>query len=63
MRVSVATKVMTAEELLRLPDEGLLYELVRGELRTMSPAGHRHGEIAAWIAGDLVAFVRMDGAL
>jgi Uma2 family endonuclease len=56
--VSVATKVMTAEELLRLPDEGLLYELVRGELRTMSPAGFLHGRITKRIAVHLDNFVQ-----
>lgn len=37
----------TAEELLRLPDDGLRRELVRGELRVMTPAGWEHGRIAA----------------
>jgi Uma2 family endonuclease len=42
---------MTAEEVLRLPDDGYRHELARGELRTMSPAGRSHGRIAmrkAW---------------
>ena len=34
---------MTAEELLAMPDDGYRYELVRGELRKMAPAGHVHG--------------------
>lgn len=38
--------VTTAEELLRLPDSSERYELVRGELRKMNPAGARHGRIA-----------------
>ena len=42
-------KIMTAEELAQLPDDGL-YELVRGELRTMSPSGRKHGRIAARLA-------------
>ena len=42
-------KLMTAEELAQLPDAGL-YELVRGELRTMSPSGRKHGRIAAQLA-------------
>ena len=42
------TRPMTAEELLRLPTGmGKRYELVHGELKTMSPAGSRHGRIAA----------------
>ncbi len=37
------TKLMTAEELLAMPDDGYRYELVRGELRKMAPASHSHG--------------------
>ena len=37
------TNLMTAEELLDMPDDGYRYELVRGELRKMAPAGHSHG--------------------
>src|SRR4051794_23065726 len=38
---------MTAEELLRLTDDGKRYELLEGELREIAPAGARHGRIAA----------------
>ena len=41
---------MTAEELLRLPDDGKRYELVEGELKEMAPAGGRHGSVAATLA-------------
>lgn len=37
---------VTAEDLLRMPDDGLRYELVRGELKKMVPAGSEHGRIA-----------------
>ena len=40
---TTGTKLMTAEELLAMPDDGYRYELVRGELRKMAPAGHVHG--------------------
>lgn len=36
---------MTAVELLRMPDDGFRYELVRGELRRMPPAGSEHGVV------------------
>jgi len=36
-------KLMTAEDLWALPKNGLRHELVRGELRTMPPAGGEHG--------------------
>jgi Uma2 family endonuclease len=52
------TQVMTAEELLRLPDDGFRYELVQGELHRMSPAGHRHGRLALNITTPLDQYVR-----
>jgi|ERR1041385_218029 Uma2 family endonuclease len=50
--------LMTADELLRLPDDGWRHELVRGELRKMSPAGAGHGYIAAEIVASLAPFVK-----
>lgn len=49
---------MTADELLRLPDDGWRYELVRGELRKMSPTGADHGDVAAQIIASLVLHVK-----
>src|SRR3954453_17696121 len=46
---------MTADELLQLPDNGMRYELVEGELRKMSPSGARHGRVSAEIVGSLIA--------
>ena len=51
--MSATTQLMTAEELIRLPRGRSRYELVAGELRQMSPAGHVHGKIAARLAGVL----------
>ncbi len=45
--MSATTKLMTAEELLQMSSDNFRYELVEGELRQMSPAGGRRGEIAA----------------
>src|SRR5437763_120767 len=50
--------LITADELLRLPDDGWRYELVRGELRKMSPSGARHGRVAAQIVGSLIAHTK-----
>jgi Uma2 family endonuclease len=35
----------TASELFEMPDDGFRYELVKGELRRMSPAGGEHGAV------------------
>ena len=42
--MATTTKLMTAEELLEMPDDGFRYELVRGELVKMPPAGRIHGK-------------------
>lgn len=44
--VVVVSAPMTAKELLRLPDDGRRYELIKGELKVMTPASPRHGRIA-----------------
>ena len=44
--MTTATALMTADELLAMPDDGFhRYELVQGELITMAPAGAEHGAI------------------
>ena len=42
--MATKARLMTAEELLEMPDDGFRYELVRGELVKMPPAGHVHGK-------------------
>lgn len=44
--MSTQTRLMTADEFLELPDDGLRHELVRGEVVTMSLPGGEHGEVA-----------------
>jgi len=41
--MSTSAKVITEDDLLRLPADGNRYELVGGELRQMSPTGYEHG--------------------
>lgn len=54
-----AQKLMTAEELIRLPTGmGKRYELIQGELRTMTPAGFQHGDITAELGSRLRTYVR-----
>ena len=50
-------RLVTAAELLDMPDDGYRYELVRGELRKMAPAGYRHGKSAGKINGLLFVHV------
>ena len=44
--MSITVQPVTAGDLLRMPDDGFRYELVKGELRRMAPAGHEHGRVA-----------------
>ena len=52
------TRVVTADELLAMPEDGFRYELVKGELIRMSPTGHEHGVVAMNIAGPLHQLVK-----
>ena len=58
MTTQTKRRLMTAEELLNMPDDGYRYELVRGELRKMAPTNDAHGDIAAHIHGSLYPYVR-----
>ncbi len=56
------TTVVTADELLTLPTGmGKRYELVAGELRTMSPSGWEHGEIVYNLQTVLGHYIREHG--
>lgn len=48
----------TANELFEMPDDGFRYELVRGELRKMSPSGTEHGAIIFNLSGLLAEHIR-----
>ncbi len=56
--MSTATQLLTAEDLWNMPDHGGHHELVRGELRPMSPAGFDHGSVSMNLSGPLHQFVR-----
>ena len=55
--MDVVRQQVTADELLRMPDDGFRYELVRGELRRMTPAGSEHGRITVSITWRLAKHV------
>jgi Uma2 family endonuclease len=59
--MTVETSLLTAEDLLRLPRGTWRYELLKGELRRMSPAGHTHGKVAARVTAHLLKFVEDNG--
>ena len=52
------TRPMTADELLAMPDDGLRYELVKGELLMSPPPGSEHGEIGMNLAAPLYQHVK-----
>lgn len=56
--MSTQVQPVTAEELLRMPDDGFRYELVEGEVRKMTPAGGEHGRIALNVGYFLTDHVR-----
>ena len=56
--MAIVHQLVTADELLRMPDDGFRYELVQGELRRMSPAGFHHGRLIMNIATPLDHHVR-----
>ena len=59
--MAITRRLVTAEELLGLPDDGMRHELIDGELRTLSPAGDEHGWVGMRLSGPLYAFVEAHG--
>lgn len=58
MPVMSEESLITADELLRMPPNDLRMELVRGELRSMAPAGYTHGYVAVNITVSLGSYVK-----
>ena len=59
--MATKAKLMTAEELLEMPDDGFRYELVRGELIKMPPAGHMSSFLELRVGAKLLDFVEANG--
>jgi Uma2 family endonuclease len=49
---------VTADELYAIPKDGFKYELIRGELVKMPPAGFEHGDIGVKVASHLHSHVK-----
>ena len=56
--MTVPSRVMTAEELFRLPDDNCRHALVGGELQRMTPAGFDHGAIIVNLTAPLARHVK-----
>jgi Uma2 family endonuclease len=54
------TTLLTADDLLALPKDGVRQELVKGELRTMPPAGFEHGAVGINLSTPLDQHVKRD---
>jgi Uma2 family endonuclease len=57
---STTTKLVTADELLMMPDDGFRYELVKGDLKRMPPTGDEHGEVTMVLAAPLYQYVKLN---
>ncbi|MFN0088496.1 MAG: Uma2 family endonuclease [Blastocatellia bacterium] len=57
----VAANAVTADQLFEMPRDGMRRELVRGELRLMSPTEFEHGKIVVRITSPLDRHVEENG--
>jgi Uma2 family endonuclease len=56
--LSTTVQKTTAEQLFGMPDDGFRHELIKGELKTMAPAGFDHGVIIMNLAVPLGQYVK-----
>ncbi len=59
--MSTTARLITADELLRMPHDGFRHELIDGELRQMTPAGIEHGMRVGELHWRLGEFVHRNG--
>ena len=58
--MSTEVQLTTADDLLALPRGEFRYELVKGELKKMSPAGQKHGRIIVRLTEPLARHIRVN---
>jgi Uma2 family endonuclease len=58
MNAPPAERLMTAEELLLMPDDGNSYELIAGRLIQVAPSAWLPGVVAANLLGEMTPHVR-----
>jgi Uma2 family endonuclease len=58
--MATSSQIVTAEELFRMPSGMHRYELIRGELHTMSPTGGEHGEVVVELTLLLAGFIKQN---
>jgi Uma2 family endonuclease len=54
--MSLASKLVVAEEFFELPDDGLRRELIEGQIHIMSPASYRHGYVEHNLSGEIYIY-------
>ncbi len=60
-KMSATVPPLTANELFQRPEDGFRYELIKGELRRMTPAGDEHGRVGMRLSWRLAQFVETHG--
>jgi Uma2 family endonuclease len=60
--MATVARVITADDLFRMPADGMRHELIRGELTSMAPAGFEHGVVGGGLYGPLYQHVSLTKA-
>ena len=56
--MTTAKKLLTADDLLAMPDDGMRRELIQGELIEMPPASDDHGFVGTEVSWQIESFIR-----
>src|SRR4051794_13649388 len=59
--MATTERLLTAEGLLALPDDGMRHELIEGALRTMAPSSGQHGRVTMRLSTPLYHYVVTHG--